>query len=113
MVAALWRRCKHPLRAALIGKEMCGRIRRVRPHNLATREAREQLQSVEEICSQSTLGILDNVRSQQSARQVLLDQYDELGMQSGKRVNLMELGINTIDDEMVVRGIAAQTRACL
>ena len=36
MAAALWRRCKHPLRAALIGQEMCGRIRTPRPHSLAT-----------------------------------------------------------------------------
>ena len=42
------------------------------------------------------------MRSAKSARQILLNQYDELGMHSGKIVNLLELGINTIDDEIVV-----------
>ena len=50
MAAALWRRCKHPLRTALIGQEMCGRIRKLRPSSLATREAREMLAAVESIC---------------------------------------------------------------
>ena len=74
MAAALWRRCKHPLRTALIGQEMCGRIRKLRPSSLATREAREMLAAVESICLQATQGMLDNVRSAKSARQILLNQ---------------------------------------
>ena len=57
---------------------------------------------MEAICRHATQGMLDNVRSAKSARQILLNQYDELGMHSGKMVNLLELGINTIDDEIVV-----------
>ena len=50
----------------------------VRAACVGTGEAREQLSAVEGICLHATQGMLDNVRSAQSARQILLDQYDEL-----------------------------------
>ena len=91
MVAALWPRCNHPLRAALIGKEMCGRIRRVRPHNLATREAREQLQSVEEIVE---------LAPRDDPRAVVVDGRNEVAEVLGRHVRdgdaFVELGQQTL-----------------
>ena len=88
MAAALWRRLKHPLRAALIGQEMCGRIRKLRPQSLATRGGREALAAVNAICLHATQGMLDNVRSAKSARQILLDQVHAACMCSARLLHV-------------------------
>ena len=95
------RRSSFPMRYALIGREICMRIRKRPGHHQVVAEAREALQEMQRQCQASLLGCLDNVSSPNAARKILLSSRGTLGSRSRLPVNLLELGIELRNKDFI------------
>lgn len=87
----IWQRTSSPLRAGLIAESMCANI-------LAQRSTREQdLLDAKKRFSHDTLGVLDNLASQEEARKLLTSHagdFATLGKIGSQECDVLELAMN-------------------
>ena len=94
----LWRRCRSPLRAALLAQCMCSRIKERKRTHIAELERLEQT-----FCKAAT-GVLDMVEDQETARMLLQSVSGPsatLGVRGDRRISTIDLAIELNNKEFI------------
>ena len=100
LAEVLWKHksCGSPLRAALIGQNMCKKI------ELSKKVRVKELQKLARTLSKHSLGMLDFLQDQEEARKLLLSRDGPLGtvgMAGSRRGSLMDLAIDFNNSDFV------------